>query len=439
MRMLGLFMIMPVIAILAPQYPDHSPWLVGLAIGGYGLTQALLQIPMGVLSDKIGRKAVIAGGLVLFIVGSAVAALADTLWGVVLGRVLQGAGAIAGAIMALAADISREHQRSKVMAIIGIAIGLSFYLAVIIGPIIAADFGLAGIFAFTACFSALCLPLLAWGVPKQTAVAPQGDTLPNRKDVRLLLGHPSLWRLNMSVMLLHCLITAVFVQLPTLFIARGWALAEHWKLYLPVLLASVLGMGLLLRLQRKLLSEGTIKIAILSLALACACMGFASVGGAPEGSEDALLGLSLGLGIWIFFSSFNYLEASFPSLVSAIAPAGKKGSAMGVYASCQFFGAFVGGVLAVNLAVVLSPEWVLFALAAVCLLWLLIFFGVGYIQPVQRHTLSYTAANSASQIQQALLAIDGVLDVAVVDRERTAYLKVDSQVFDLLSAQQAVR
>ena len=177
-------MVMPVIAISAKNYPDYSAFLVGLAIGGYGLTQALLQIPMGVLSDKIGRKPVIAAGLMIFAIGSLVAATADTLAWVVVGRFLQGAGAIAGAIMALAGDLSREKQRPKVMAIIGISIGFSFYLALLLGPIIASKFGLSGIFLMTGVLACLCIFLVLFVVPNAKNIAPKGDTLPIVDDLK---------------------------------------------------------------------------------------------------------------------------------------------------------------------------------------------------------------------------------------------------------------
>ncbi|UAA39058.1 MFS transporter [Paraneptunicella aestuarii] len=424
MRMLGLFMIMPVIALLAPAYPDYSPMLVGLAIGGYGLTQALMQIPMGMLSDRFGRKPIIAFGLVMFVAGSVIAAMADSLWMVVFGRVLQGAGAIAGAVMALAADISRENQRAKVMAIIGIAIGFSFYLAVIIGPVIASSMGLSGIFSVTAVLAVLCFPLLFFGVPSIDQAAPRGDTLPSLEGIRQLVSEPSLWRLNISVLLLHCLITLIFVQLPVLFLNQGWQLAEHWTLYLPILIASIFGMALLMGLQRKLLGGHIMRLSILMLAMACS--------GLAWHGEKALF---LFFFVWVFFSAFNYLEANFPALVSSIAPAGQKGSAMGIYASFQFFGAFLGGVLSGYLSGHFDIHTVFVTATGMCVLWLFMFVGFQGAQHLKRYTLAYNLPGvSTEELRELFGNIDGIIDFTIVPQESAVYLKVDSQVFDLQQA-----
>lgn len=428
MRMLGLFMIMPVIAVLAPQYPDYSPLLVGLAIGGYGLTQAVMQIPMGMWSDKIGRKPVIVLGLVLFAVGSAVAASADSMMMVVIGRILQGAGAIAGAVMALAGDVSRENQRAKVMAIIGIAIGFSFYLAMILGPIIASDSGLSGIFTLTAVLALLGIPLVLFGVPKSQGLAPKGDTLPALENIKSLMKDTALWRLNLSVMILHMLITLIFVQVPVLFEAQGWVLDEHWSLYLPILLASIVGMALLMGLKRRLAGAALMRASIIFMGVACALLfGLGA---------DATW---LIVGVWLFFVGFNYLEANFPALVSSIAPAGQKGSAMGVYASFQFFGAFLGGVVSGAVTQFFSAEAVFATAAALCLVWLGLLSGFKGMEHLKRYAIAYSPEQkSTNELQSVFSAFPGVTDFSIDEQESTVYLKVDAQVFDLQKAQELV-
>jgi MFS family permease len=426
--MLGLFMVMPVLAILALDYPGYSALMLGLAIGGYGLTQALLQIPMGVLSDKIGRKPVIIGGLLVFAMGSVVAAMADSMLWLVIGRFLQGAGAIAGAIMALAGDVSRESQRSKVMAIIGVAIGFSFYLALLLGPLIADNFGLRGIFSITGVLALLCIPMLIWLVPNASNVAPKGDTLPVLADLRSLFFDPQLRQLNISVLILHLLITLLFVQVPSLLISFGWDLNSHWKLYLPVLLGSIISMACFMILAKKTKQQTMIKLSILILIAVFVGMYF----------NHSLLGLMILS--WLFFSAFNFLEANFPALVSSIAPAGKKGSAMGIYASFQFFGAFLGGVISGGISEYLHSQWVFLIAAVICLIWLIIVGGLHGTEGLKRYTLKANLhRQSVEQIGQRLADINGIRDITIVSDEDTVYLKVDSKQFKLQEAKHALK
>lgn len=413
-------MVMPVIAISAKTYPDYSAFLVGLAIGGYGLTQALLQIPMGVLSDKIGRKPVIAGGLVIFAIGSIVAATADTLTWVVIGRFLQGAGAIAGAIMALAGDLSREDQRPKVMAIIGISIGFSFYLALLLGPIIAGKFGLSGIFLMTGVLACLCVLLVLFVVPNAKNIAPKGDTLPVVTDIKKLFLHPQLLRLNISVLLLHMLITLLFVQIPVFLVDLSWPLATHWQAYSVVLISSVVGLVGLMALAAKR-KQGIMQFSVAGLAVVFLLMTF--------GQNSIIYLLIL---VSLFFTCFNYLEANFPAMVSSIAPAGKKGSAMGVYASFQFFGAFIGGVLSGSVGQLLGIQWVFILASILCCVWLGLIRGLSGTEKLKRYTLKTNEQTTDLTLHQ-LSAFKGVVDVTVVPNEQVMYIKAD-QHFDIQQA-----
>jgi MFS family permease len=418
--MLGLFMVMPVIAISAKSYPDYSAFLVGLAIGGYGLTQALLQIPMGVLSDKIGRKPVIAGGLVIFAIGSIVAATADSLAWVVVGRFLQGAGAIAGAIMALAGDLSRESQRPKVMAIIGISIGFSFYIALLLGPIIASQFGLSGIFLMTGVLACLCIFLVLFVVPNAINIAPKGDTLPIIDDLKSLFIHPQLIRLNISVLLLHMLITLLFVQIPVFLIDLDWPLATHWQAYSVVLVASVIGLIGLMALAAKH-KQGVMQFSVAGLAIVFSLLIF--------GQHSIIYLMVL---VSLFFTCFNYLEANFPAMVSNIAPAGKKGSAMGVYASFQFFGAFIGGVLSGSIGELFGIQWVFILASILCCVWLLLIRGMNATNRLKRYTLKANNQTTSLALQQ-LSELEGVVDITVVPNEQVMYIKAE-QHFDVQQA-----
>jgi MFS family permease len=415
-RMLGLFLIMPVIAIYGQAYPDYTPLLVGLAIGAYGLTQALLQIPMGMLSDRIGRRPVIIGGLLVFAAGSVVAAYADTLAGVVVGRALQGMGAIAAAILALAADITRDQQRPKVMALIGMCIGLSFALALVLGPLLAGVIGLSGLFLFTAVSSLLGILVFVLAVPKVEARSGKGDVVPLRGEIKSLLSHPQLARLNAGVFVLHCILTAFFVVVPMQLVAGGLVSEQHAWLYLPALLGSfVLMIPLLIRAERTQQQPFYFRLAIILLAAGIVIIGFI-----PAHWPYLVTAIVL------FFAGFNFLEATLPSSLTRFAPAGRKGGASGIYATAQFLGAFVGGVS----GGLVQQHFGLLGVGIFCLVLLLCWFIIsfGMTAPPQWQDLSYRVTLSNDQqaraLAQALAAIDGVEEVRVVQSEQTAYLKV---------------
>jgi MFS family permease len=422
--MLGLFMVMPVLAVLSVDYPDYSPVWVGLAIGAYGLSQAVLQIPMGMWSDRFGRKPIIIIGLLLFAAGSLVAAVADNMLWLTVGRFLQGMGAIAGAVMALAADITRENQRSKVMAIIGIAIGFSFYLSLILGPIIASNAGLQGIFIVTAMLAIGCIPLVQFVVPKVHTSAPGGDTLPDLADIGDMLNSGQLLKLNISVLLLHMMITLIFVQFPTLLANFGWQLDEHWIIYLPVLIVAILGMGFLMGFGRRYALN---KVLIFSLFLMANSFILMSLS-----SESFVL---LMAAICLFFIAFNYLEANLPALVANVSAPGKKGSAMGIYASFQFFGAFLGGIVSGLLMTTFGSEVVWILAAVICLAWTWLFRNLDGAQRLKRYTLSLNpAGRDIATIQSEFKQLQGISEFTIVPDESAVYLKVAGNDFDIIKA-----
>ena len=433
-RMLGLFMILPVFAIYGEQLAGYSPIWLGLAIGAYGLTQALLQIPMGILSDKYGRKPVILAGLVVFLIGSIVAAVSTTIYGVVLGRAIQGMGAIASAILALAADLTREEQRPKVMATIGMFIGLSFTFAMILGPIVADAFGLSGLFWFTGFLTILAMLMIQFMVPYSINKAPRGDSVALPEQIVKLIRHPQLSRLNWGVFILHMALTACFVTLPKQFVASGLALESHWQIYLPTLLGSFFLMVPFMIFAMKKQQEKPMfsaAVALLSLALFLLWL-------LPTGLW------SLVLSVVLFFTAFNYLEATMPSILSRIAPAGVKGSVMGIYSSSQFLGAFVGGIVGGFVASSYGENTIFLVMALASLLWLVLSFGMKKLKKSKSFSFAtnISCEVKADEIAELLINMPGVIEATLVrddvgnssDKSSTiAYIKVDDKVVDLLA------
>lgn len=331
-RMLGLFMALPLLALYAADMVGASPLMIGLALGAYGATQAMLQIPLGWLSDRIGRKPVILGGLLMFAAGSVLAALADSVALIAAGRALQGAGAISSSVMALAADLTAEEQRTKAMAVIGISIGVSFALALIFGPLLAAWGGLAAVFWVTAALAVLGMAIIAFGIPTVAARQHQ-DIGADAAMFGPVLRNSFLMRMNASVFLLHFMLTASFLVVPAVIESGiGVPRESHWQVYLPVLVLSLIAMYPLMRLSER---QGR---ASLALRIAVVVMP-ASLAALFLGANVALLYLAL----CGFFAAVNYLEAVLPSMVSKAVFSYGKGTALGVYATCQFLGAFVGG------------------------------------------------------------------------------------------------
>jgi MFS family permease len=312
--------------------------------------------------------------------------------------------------MALAGDLSREKQRPKVMAIIGIAIGFSFYVALLLGPTIANVYGLKGIFLATGVLAIVCIFLVLWVVPNATHVAPKGDTLPVIKDIKVLLAHPQLIRLDMSVLILHMLITLLFVHMPKFFVALNWPLSLHWQLYLVVLLVSIVGLSLMMAAGRKINQVSLLMTSVFGLGLVFALLSF---------EHNSLLWLLILVSL--FFTCFNYLEANFPALVSNIAPAGKKGSAMGIYASCQFFGAFLGGLLSSMISKYFGTPWVFGLAAVLCVLWLYLIKGLHSTQRLKRYTLKATSQNAEHMPNEGVI-----------------YIKVDGQKFNIQRARESL-
>ncbi len=369
LRMFGLFMLLPVLAIHADELPDSTPLLLGLALGIYGLTQALFQIPLGLLSDRIDRKRVIAGGLVVFALGSVIAALSDSIHGLIIGRAVQGVGAVSAAALALNADLTRNEQRTKAMAIIGISIGFTFLMSLILAPVLQSHIRVSGLFWVVAVLALVAIVVLYTVVP-DARPGMDDDESAIRQRLTTAVTTPQLMQLNLGIMVLHLVLTAFFLVLPTVLVTKsGLALPQHWKLYTPILLLSVVGMAPFVMAGAKQQSiTGAYRTAIFLLFISFAALVIRPWG-RWIGIDSDWPGMMLSL--VLFFSAFNALESILPSLVSQIAPAACKGTAMGVYNTFQFSGIFFGGLLGGFIAGGYGSAGVFVFCGAAALAWLI--------------------------------------------------------------------
>lgn len=422
-RMLGLFMILPVFSLYARNMPEATPFLIGLAIGIYGLSQAILQIPLGLLSDTIGRKPVIAGGLLIFAIGSVVAALAGDLEGIIIGRAIQGSGAIAAATMALAADLTRENHRAKVMAIIGMTIGISFSVAMIIGPIISEWAGLSGIFWVTTALALIGILLILFAVP-------QPPKLHSHRDAGIMKGYlapalkdPTLIRMNIGVFVLHMIMTANFTVLPIIFKENlGFEKIDHWKIYLPVLVLSfILSVPFIIIAEKYQKIKPLFVFSVIALIIAQITMGAMNAVTLP------LLAAFL-----LFFIGFNFLEAVQPSLVAKYSNVNTKGTAMGIFSTSQFLGIFIGGIVGGTVLTLWGIQGVMYFGALVAVIWLLV--AIGLPQPKfyknKVFKLNDDALVNPADTTQQLNKIAGIKESAISVEEGAVYLKVDDDEFD---------
>jgi MFS family permease len=427
-RLLGLFMIYPVFAAYARDLSGATPYLIGEALGIYGLTQGLLQIPFGLLSDKIGRKTMIVFGLILFGIGSAVAAASTSIGGVIIGRALQGSGAVGSVILALIADLTTEDNRTKAMAMVGISIGFSFMIALVAGPIVARFIAVDGIFwlMVVLAFVGITITLFIVPTPPRLRVHRDAEAVPAL--IGSVLKNAELLRLDFGIFSLHAMLTASFLVVPGLL--RGTLNVtshDQWIVYLPVLLVSVAVMvPAIVVAEKHRRMKGVFVGAVAALVISQMMLYL-----------DAHNLYVLLTALVIFFSAFNIMEASLPSLITKAAPPDAKGTAMGLYSSSQFLGIFVGGIVG-GLAHQHGGSAGVFALtAAVALLWLLA--AATMAQPSYLTTrlvpIADGKAGDADSLAARLRQVPGVAEAVVIADEKLAYLKVDSKSFDPAKAE----
>jgi len=420
--MLGLFMVLPVLALYIDDYSGASPFLLGVTLGIYGLTQALLQIPLGLLSDRIGRGPVIVGGLVVFIIGSIIAANADSITGLIIGRAVQGAGAIASTLMALVSDLTSEENRTKSMAAIGASIGLSFMLAMILGPAISSAMGLSGIFWVTAVLGLIGIFVFLVAVPRTVSVKRNRETLTDVRQIGRLVYEPNLWRLNFGIFALHLVLMAGFVVIPTILTQEMDISPDNlWWVYLLLIgggfftMLPVMILGEKYRRQ-KISFVAAVAVMTILMALLAVCRG----------------SLLTGIMLWLFFAAFNLLEAMLPSWLSKACPAGQKGTAMGIYSTSQFLGAFAGGILGGWSLQQFGIDGLFVLLAVILAVWCLVALGLQTPRALQTVVLN-VGDMAHENFAKLILNVPGVEDILLVKGEQLAYAKVDKKTVDMSS------
>ncbi|MEL7553944.1 MFS transporter [Pseudomonas protegens] len=429
-RMLGMFMVLPVLATYGMDLAGATPTLIGLAIGAYGLTQAVFQIPFGIISDRIGRRPVIYLGLIVFALGSVLAANADSIWGVIAGRILQGAGAISAAVMALLSDLTREQHRTKAMAMIGMTIGLSFAVAMVVGPLLTRSFGLSGLFLATGAMALVGILIIAFMVPRSTGPLQHRESGVARQALIPTLKHPDLLRLDLGIFVLHAMLMSSFVALPLALVEKaGLPKEQHWWVYLTALLISFFAMIPFIIYGEKKRKMKRVLLGAVSTLLLTELFFW-------EFGESLR---ALVIGTVVFFTAFNLLEASLPSLISKVSPAGGKGTAMGVYSTSQFLGSALGGILGGWLFQHGGLSAVFLGCAVLAALWLA--FAVTMREPPYvtslRLPLSPEAIREAGLVER-LKAVVGVTDAVVVAEEAAIYIKLDTELLDRTTLEQLV-
>ena len=419
LRMLGLFMIIPVFSVAGQSYQGATPALIGLAVGVYGLTQAILQIPFSLLADRFSRKPLVVLGLLLFALGGAIAAMSETIYGVIIGRAIAGGGAVSAVVMALLADVTREEQRSKAMAVMGMSIGFSFMLAFSLGPWLTSLVGISGLFWVTTIMGLAAISMLLL-VPKVTRHHKnyQQGYLAQLKQV-LKMG--DLNRLHVSVFTLHLLLTAMFIYMPSQLIQfADIPLASHGLVYLPLLIISLFfAFPSIILAEKYRKMRGIFLTAIGGIILGLLVLIF--------GYESKYILLA---GLGFFFIAFNVMEALLPSWLSKSAPIQSKATAMGVNASSQFLGAFFGGMIGGQLLLLNNTAMGWSILTGIAIVWLLISFSLAQPRYLSSLVLRLPETKQTDEWTSQLLAIRGIEEVVVMSDQQFAYVKIDKQLIN---------
>ena len=426
LRMIGLFMIVPVFSVYGDNYAHATPFLIGLAVGIYGLGQAIFQIPMSLAADKFPRKPIIFLGLVLFALGGIIAANATDIYEVIIGRALAGSGAVSAVLMALLADVTREEMRTKAMATMGLTIATSIMLAFAFGPLLVGSLGISGLFWLTAGFAVLAM-LLLFFVPTPLRVLKHNlDNKSIGQQLATVLKIGDLNRLHIGIFALHLTMTAIFVILPhQLNDVMGLSVRQQGLVYLPLLFigfAVAIPFIIIAEKKRKMRQVFLAAIGLMTAALAILALG-------------SQVGIGIILGLLLYFMGFNLLEATIPSWISKRAPVANKATAMGLNSSSQFFGAFVGGAMG---GLLLSQPNLLAwgILAAVMAVALILIIPIADPPYLSSTTVTIPKNIDIQDWSRQMLAVDGVDELVVMAKEKVAYLKLDKAQLTDISRQE---
>jgi len=417
LRMLGMFMVLPVLTTYGMALQGATEGLIGLAIGIYGLAQAIFQIPFGLLSDRVGRKPLIIGGLLVFVLGSIVAATTTSIWGIILGRALQGSGAIAAAVMALLSDLTREQNRTKAMAFIGVSFGVTFAIAMVVGPIVTHLLGLHALFWMIAVLATLGIIITLLIVPSTTEHVLNRESGMVKGSFRKVLANPKLLKLNAGILFLHILLMSSFVALPGEFEQAGFPASEHWKVYLVTMLIAFVGVVpfiIIAEVKRKMKLVFVSCVALLLIAELVLWQAGAHF-------------WTLVVGVQLFFFAFNLMEAILPSLISKESPAGYKGTAMGIYSTSQFLGVAIGGSVGGWVFQHVDAQAVFLLGAGIAIVWLVVSLTMQEPPYVSSLRMVLDRTDNAESLEQRLRQAPGVSNVLIIPEERAAYIKIDSK------------
>ena len=432
LRMLGMFLVLPVLAMYAASLPgaEDNKTLVGLAMGIYGLTQALLQLPLGIASDKFGRKKTIYAGLVVFAAGSFLAATADTLPLLVAARAIQGAGAVSAAVTALLADLTRDGVRTRAMAMIGLSIGLTFSVSLVVAPMIADVVGVRGLFLLTGILTVASIGVVAFMTPDPEFSKLHEDTQAQPARIGEVLKNRQLLNLDFGIFALHAAQMALFTALPFAMTQLGLEKIQHWKVYLPSTVA-----GLVVMVPLIIIGETRNRLKQVFI-LGIVCIAAAQIG-LLSGMHSIWL---ITVYLIVYFIGFNVLEASLPSMVSKIAPSDLKGTAMGVYNTMQSVGLFAGGAAGGLLFQKYGFVGVFAFCSTLMLLWLVLAVLSPAPKPVKN--LSYPVGSvwqgNQEGLYRALSGLEGVEDISFSFDRQTVYIKVLQKGFDQAAAEDII-